>query len=561
MTRTPSPNRAYILPFVLRALTVLAFGAFLTGCPDNGRQQTRTEVDNNFGSTPVGCTTAPCPAAAPVGRFVDDAGTPSTTSATVKTTLEVSNRVTTQALPTGFTDASDDRDNFKVEVVDATVTGNSIAATMVEVEALKRNRTAFSPRRKINVELQRVGTSQVFRSKYLRLVVDDADQATNTAQTLLTDWDASDESSEILGQIIKMTYTPASGSPVTSEATVGSATRSFVKMAIHILRVTPGTGAGVVTVAQATTRMKKWYRRVFAQISMTPQLLSVDVIDPPANVVSIANASGAAATGGARSRISFRIRRTPASGTAVTHTIGPHTPTAGHTPIQTADALAALIRTGATALTVRTVENSKVATTQPSGSADIIITGPAGERITIEALVQTDATQTVTVGRVNTNALDGYDGTNGHWIVGTLMQRATLHSCDTGADRIDVVVAGTINAQARGQSLVRGPVLPYFPQLGVDAVKSSTFVNANTMDGTDADCYNAAHETGHVLMNANHFSDPTELMMGSGTDMTNIVGGSKRFSENAQSLDYPSMSVVPETRIRSEGAGLLAPFV
>ena len=66
--------------------------------------------------------------------------------------------------PGRLTDASDDRDNFKVEVLDATATGNTIPANKVEVEALKRDHSAFSPRRKINVELQRVGTSQLFRS-------------------------------------------------------------------------------------------------------------------------------------------------------------------------------------------------------------------------------------------------------------------------------------------------------------------------------------------------------------------------------------------------------------
>lgn len=565
MRQTPSPARAYILPAVLRALAVLAFGVFLSGCNGNSRQETRRDVDNNFGNQPVGCTTQPCPAAVPLVRFVDDGGTPTTSSATVKTTLEVSNRVTTQALPSGFTDASDDRDNFKVEVLDATVTGNTIAAGSVEVEALKRDHSQFSPRRKINVELQRVGTTQLFRSKYLRLVVDDQDQAANPAQTLLTDWDPSDENVDILGQNVKVTYTASSG-PVTSETTVGGATRSFVRVAVHVLRTTPG-GAGVVTTAQATTRIKKWFRRVLAQISMTPQLTQVREVDPLENLISISNDHGRNATGGATSRISFTIRSRRSGAADLTQAIGPYSVVAGHTPMQTADAIAALIRAAPT-FSVRTVQNPP--TLEPTitqGSADIIITDPAGGRVSIEALSATDGTQTVTVGVVNTTTFGSWAKPSGtppvtplNWVVGSIQQRTLLQAYDTGSDRVDIFVIGTLDTPNRGQAMMPGTIYAAGRQ-ALAAVTRSGFVNANTMDGTDNDCYNTIHETGHVLLDAIHANDATQLMMGSGTSMTHVVGGSKRFSATGVTFDNPASSIVQETRIRTQGAAALTPFV
>ena len=207
-------------------------------------------------------------------------------------------------------------------------------------------------------------------------MVDDQDQAANTAQTLLTDFDPGDENVDILGQIVKVTYTAASG-PVSSETTVGSATRSFVKVAVHVVRSAAG-GAGVVTTAQATTRVKKWLRRLYAQVSMTPQLLQVREVDPLENLVSISNDHGRSATGGASSHVSFTIRSRRTGAADLTQAVGPYAVVAGHTPMQTADGLAALIRAAPT-FTVRTVQNPP--TLEPTitqGSADLIITDSAG---------------------------------------------------------------------------------------------------------------------------------------------------------------------------------------
>jgi hypothetical protein len=522
-----------------------------------------TSGGGGSGTCPAGGTTAPCAATAALVRLVDDGGNPSTASAAVKTIVEVSNRVTTQDLPAGFNDASTDRDNFKVEVFDMAETGATIPAGRVLIEMFKPGPppAAFSPRRTLNVELQKVpGRDHFYRSRYLRLVVDDADQAAKPTQTVLADWDPSDPNVEILGQILRVTYTSSTGN-VVSEVTVGGPTRSYIRTAIHILRTTPG-GAPVVTTADARKRMQKWFRRVFAQISMTPQVLQVREIDPLENLVSISNDTGANATGGAGSRIAFRIRAVRAGAPDKVLDVGPYTPPAGATPIATAQALESQIRTAGT-FTVRTVQNPP--TLEPAitqGSADIILTDPDGGRVRIENLVQTDASQTVSVGRVNTASFGSWAlGTPArlNWVVGSIQQRTVLQAYDTGSDRIDIVVVGTLDSPNRGQAMMPGSIYAAGRQ-ALPAITRSAFVNGNTMDGTDNDCYNTAHECGHTLLDAIHAQDNTQLMMGQGTSMTNIVSGSKRFSDQAVAFDNPAQNIVQETRIRTQGAPVLGPF-
>lgn len=528
-------------------------------------EHARKDAAASFGAHPVGTTVAPCAPIAPVVRFVNDGGHPATTTATVRTTLEVSNRVTTRSLPTRFSGRSSDRDNFKVEVLDATVTGRSIPGASVEVEALKPDGTAFSPRRMINVPLRRVGRSNLFRSKYLRLVVDERDNAVNRAQTLLTDWDPADESIDILGQIVQVTYTSAAG-PITSRATVGSATRSFMRVAVHVMRQAPG-GAPVVTVAQATTRIKKWFRRVLAQISVTPDLVSVTERDPLENLISISNDHGRSAAGGAASRVQFTIRSTRPGAPDVVQVIGPYTPVTRHTPMQTANAIAALIRAQPN-FNVTTVQNPP--TLEPTitqGSADLIIVDPAGGRVRIEGLVATDTTQTVEVGVVNVGLFGswardppGRAPAPFNWVVGSIQQRVLLNAYDTGSDRVDIFVIGTLDTPNRGQAMLPGSFYAAGKQ-AIPQVTRSAFVNANTMDGTDADCYNTIHEVSHVALDVIHVvRNRTQLLMGSGTSMTNVVRGSKRFSESAVRFDDPPRSFVQETRLRAAGAPLLRPF-
>src|SRR6185503_574455 len=115
--------------------------------------------------------------------FVDDGGNPLTPYAKRLETLQVSYFVTSNQLPAGWLQASTDRRNFKIEVVDTGAKGDTIKA---EVEAKKPVLDAkgkpkmdaageiefesFNPPRKMDVELKKVPKApHLFRSRYLRL--------------------------------------------------------------------------------------------------------------------------------------------------------------------------------------------------------------------------------------------------------------------------------------------------------------------------------------------------------------------------------------------------------
>ncbi|MEP7125546.1 MAG: hypothetical protein ABJE95_31730, partial [Byssovorax sp.] len=477
---------------------------------------------SRFGKSRVGGTAKPCPGATPVIHLVDDGGVPATNSATVKSTLEVSNRVTTVDLPPGFPDASIDRDNFKIEVIDSTVVGNVIAAASVELEAMTHKKASFSPKRKIQVELRRVGTTHVFRSKYIRLVVDDADHAAAgiaADQLLLTDWDRAKPTEEILAQVIRATYSSAKCGKVKWEATVGNAHRMHIRVALHILRATVG-GAGVVPLVATQHRVQKWMRRNYAQLSLAPKIMLTRDIDPVENLISISDDTGTNATGA--SSISFTLR-TGAGKHRRVYAIGPHVPLAGDTPMVTANHLAALIRAH-TPLVARTVQNNYflVPAAAPGGAAtaggaaDLIITGPGGAHVTISALAATDATQTVTVAQVNPTNLRGFGGYT-YWVAGSIAQRCLLQNYDTGRDRIDIVVAinlvnGAGVVDALGQAMIEGSYLPAGMRSS-PKVTHSVYIARECMNATDGDCFALAHECGHVLLDAIHTpGDSTQIM-------------------------------------------------
>jgi hypothetical protein len=510
----------------------------------------------NFSAAPVGSTKKACPAATPVIHIVDDGGVPATNSATVKSNVEVSNRVTTDALPPGFLDPSDDRDNFKVEVIDSTVTGNVIPADKVLLEALHKDKTPFKPPRQINVELRRVGTTNVFRSKYIRAVVDDKDQGAVPAdQTILTDWDEKRPTEEILEQYVRATYSSAKCGKVKWEARVGNANRMFVRIVVHIVRLAPG-GAGVVTIDDAKKRVRKWFRRLYAQISLGTWLVNVHEVDPVENLVSISNDTGANAVGG--SPITFTIH-SGAGKTAKSQTIT-HTPAANDTPMVTANHLAAEIRKKHL-FRVRTVQNPPtLEAAMIQGSADLVITDPSGARVTIDGLVAADPQQTVTVGRVNTAAFDGWFlGGHRNWVAGSIMQRTLLQAYDTGKDRVEYFVIGAhTGAGDRGQAMMPGTVYAAGKQ-AIDQVTMSAFLAQITMDGTDNNPFSCPHECGHTLLDAIH-STETHQMMRTGTTANNAVGATKRIFETAVPFDFPAMNIVQEPRMRTKGAGVLKPM-
>jgi hypothetical protein len=487
---------------------------------------------------------------------------------------------------------------FKVEVVDPAAGGS----VHVILEALKPVYQADGTvdhhelfagaehdARKLEVDCDKVSSGVAYRSKYLRLVVDEADKngtvgpvppgtfppgagSPKPDQTLLvTDMvDQGEPNVEILDQKVRASYvvTRCPGSPkctVTTEAPIGD-DRQRLRMFLHVMRRTPG-GAPVVALADAKRRALKWFRREMAQSSIGPKVLGALERDPLENLVSVsdpgsgpptpgANAGGSNASGvdasGNPSQLGFRIN---APGTTP-QTIGPITPSAGDSPTTTATALAGLVQApffASPAPNPRRFNDTQ-------GSADILIRNAAGLLVTIDNLVSTDTAQTLTVGSVNPLPApqQSWDGQN--FLVGTLHQRVMCRNYDTGTDRVDVFVVDSTSDGNRGEAMMSGHAVNTDPTThGADVIKFSLFAIQSCMNSSNDDPQVLAHEIGHVTGELGHaLSVPTELMSAA-VSGNNAPGASKRLTDRTVQYNITAGSFEINKRLRTEGrsAGIL----
>lgn len=465
--------------------------------------------------------------------------------------------------------AHQDEDTFKIEAKDLRTGGNDL---QVNLEALRPTYDALGAvtgvirfvapelaRRSLNVTVTKQGNTRLFRSCYLRLVVDDADKAAALTQTLLvTDMtDEGDPQVEILDQRVRATYILSSchANPpceVTAELPIGT-DRRRLRVAVHVLRPAVG-GAPVVTLANADRRVNTWFRRVYAQAGMAPRLVQpARAVHPVENLVSISNDSGLNAAGDGQLGFSVRVG-------ATWHQVGPIAPAVRQSPLATATALAALVAAPYSA----SVSQNPARFPDPvgQGSADIVIAHDTGALVRIGHLVSGDSRQTVTVGRANPANLLAWDGNN--WLVGSIEQRALLKNYDTGHDRVDIFVVTQITSGDRGQTMMSGHKVD-INRRAIDPVKWSVFVNAPSMDGTDNDFVNLAHEIGHATLELIHAvgaGSGTQLMKGLGTTFNNAVGASKRIRDGITSFDWPAdpppnLHFQQISRLRAEAAPLL----
>ena len=496
--------------------------------------------------------------------------------------LHISNHQTTRGgledaavLPAGFGFnqlGHDDPDTFKIEVVDP----QASSPVNVRLEALRqvllptfdfghdvfpageRGRRSVDP-----LECAIVSSGVAFRSRYMRLVTDETDVAALPNQTLLvTDMtDQGDPSIEILEQAVRATYVlqncPVQLCKVSTTVEVGNTTgprkpRTAIKMALHIIRLSPG-GAAPVTIAQADRRITRWVRRTYAQAGMAPRLVqTTEIVDPQNNLVAIGEPHGATATGGGQ--MGFRITSTGNP----TQVIGPIATVARATPEAMANLLQALVA----APYVATVSRNPAGFGDPvaNRSADIVITVPGGVVI-IDQEISTDARQPLTIGRPNIASLAGFSN---DFLIGSSEQRALLKTYDTGEDRVDVFIVQNFApaASARGQAMMHGTSIdPARP--AVEAVRFSVFVNGRSMNASDDDFVNLSHEMGHVLEDLIHATGTRsahQLMMGQGTDFLVSEPASKRIKERPQLYDSPAGFHRQIDRIHAQARGLLEGF-
>lgn len=502
----------------------------------------------------------------------------------------------------GFQPAGDaDIATFKVEIVDPAA-GGTVQATLEALQPVYKpdgvtvdhwklfdGPTEYDAR-KLDVQCAKVSSGVAYRSKYLRLVVDEADNdgtvgpvaangfppgpgSPKPDQTLLvTDMvDQGEPDVEILDQRVRATYllTKCPGSPqcrVTAEVPIGDG-RQRLRLFVHVMRRAPG-GAPVVSTDDAKRRVLKWFRRVLAQSSVGPKLLGVEERDPVENMVAIsdagsgnpapgANAGGSSASGidvlGNPSRVGFRMN----SAGEPSQTIVPITPAdpatgVGFTPLQTANALAGAVSdpyVAAAAANPRRFNDTQ-------GSADIVITRSDGKFVTIDQIVSTDTAQTLTVASVNPLPApqQSWDGFN--FLVGTLHQRIMCRNYDTGDDRVDVFVVDSTSDGNRGEAMMLGSSVNADPTTnGVGAIKYSVFAIQSCMNSSDNDPLVLSHEVGHVTGELGHaLNVPTELMSADVTG-NNDVGASKRLTDRGVQYNITAGTFHINQRLRTEGGG------
>lgn len=479
--------------------------------------------------------------------------------------LNVSNFVTNKAgsdgkaaFPSAFgfnSGAHADVDAFKVEVVDPGASGTVTAS----LEALKPVKQADgsiqfqsitgvpdAALRKIDtLNCKQVSTGHVaFRSAYMRLVVDQPDQAAAAGQTLLTGEavDAGDEALEILSQHVRASYEfsrcPASPKcKAVKEVPVGESPQR-VKVSVHIL-LDPATNTPVATIDQARTTVLKYVRQLYAQASMSVKIGNIRTVPAPTNLIAIADANGANATGGGTIQVRIQIGK-PNQATFDFDQTAQIVTNAGDAPFATATALATAINNAFAAVTppftaTATASDNPPLVGQSIGSADVLVGNPLTQSITLSVLASGDASHPVTIGRITSTSINpDFGGADSH--VGTILERTLVKNYDTGSDHIDLFVVGTLieadGTTDLGEAFIPNASSPASRQTQPLMVNSA-LIFAGTFTTKENFYTTVPHEMGHILMDKGHAVAATE-MMGAGSPVGSnerVVAGPKRISD------------------------------
>jgi hypothetical protein len=482
------------------------------------------------------------------------------------------------ALPTGFgfnNNGHADPDTFKVEVVDPKaggslnvkleglkpvytadpVSGKLVATSFVEFADAKRKIPAL--------ECQRVSatTSNVYRSRYMRLVVDeeDKDNAGVSDQCLFvsdmadgkgTGAAGDNDTVEILDQMVRATYEipRCSGSPkckVMAEVPIGGGDRQRVRVRFHAFFADLTTensphGATKAKVKENLRRRTfKWYRRVFAQADMSPKLMDISFLRPPAeNMLCLGHGNGNVSNAG--HHLKFKIT------TATRNQQVDITLVAGENP----EAVGARIASNMPAGFSAQVLKSTRPTAALHHAADVIITAANGERVTItDPDLPAAAGTTLDIPRVDLMNVRAQNAEmDGSTSFQTIDFKRILRDIPVTDDEMHCVVIGEFNRKGlRGiafppclqATAAFQPDLP-FRSVTIMATMAQTAPPADTspigvLDGGDTQPYTSPHESAHTLTDLVHTDpgtphDRTQLL-GAGTPPANSVGGTKRLCD------------------------------
>jgi hypothetical protein len=501
--------------------------------------------------------------------------------------LHISNFVTNLAgttglanLPTGYgfhADGHADPDTFKVEVWDPKGGGS----VNVKLEALKPKykkdpstgkmivdgyEEFADAKRKINALVCNVvssTTKNTFRSKYMRLVVDEEDRdnagvtdqvlwISDMADGLGTDQPNDNDTLEILDQMVRATYEVkrCTGSPkckVTAVAPVGGGNRLRVRLHFYLFRKTPGGAQSPHNVAiddvkkHLRRRTFKWYRRAFSQADVAPVLSSLNVLDPPAeNMLCLSHFTGRSAKAG--STISFRIT------TATRDDPFSVTTDAEETPVAVGFRIVNNLPVG--------YRGEYLTGTRPTSalnhSCDVIIKAANGERVTLldvqitgprEGLLMrvSDPGMTIAVPRVDLmNVISDDAAFDGSTAFQTIDFKRILREVPVTDDAMHCIVVGEFSTKGlrgiafppcMGAKAEFRPELP-FRSATIMAYRSSS---GGVLDNGDTLPFTSPHESAHTLCDLVHTAQGSNhernQLLGSGTSVNNSVTATKRLCD------------------------------
>jgi hypothetical protein len=515
-----------------------------------------------------------------------------------------------QAWPTtfGFNQHADaDPDVFKIEVVDPNAGSNTVEVRLkamrpvyeadgtIRVVAGVRQYQDFTTElamRQIRLQCQTVNNARQvrFRSRYMRLVVDDQDfnaiSANNQALLVADTADGSNgdaDKVEILDQVVVASYelvhcpAPAGQAKCRAEATrpVGN-DRLRIPVACHVMRPTAlaaggaaGTGVGGVTEQHVRQRVGRWLRRTYAQAEMAPKWVAPNVVfyDPPAeNMLAIGQHLGTPAMGGAD--LEFDLATPPPVGgpaPAAPAPAGPAAPApaapapphvrvtlaADMTPEQVATAVVAAMPAGYSA----TPHRNCMAFSGVNHSYDVMITKDDGTEVMIDNLNNPDWTLDVRVARVAINSVDSVRPADA-LLLNTPEFRRVIRQCTVADNRIDIIVVGGFST-----ANLLGRAFPPAAPLDADHTAHAperwgVMVRADTMNGGDDFPFVLSHEMCHVLYDSFHTKDTsnpgfrTELMYAF-ADNNNSLAACKRMCDTPVHIIYNSWDPAHPDRFAS----------
>jgi len=517
-------------------------------------------------------------------RFVHGSPTLPYRDDTETTTLHVSNFVTNLGgktglanLPTGFgfnDDGHQDPDTFKVEVWDPAAGGS----VNVKLEALKPvytadpatgklTATSFTPfvgdGRVIDPLLCNVvsaATSNTYRSKYMRLVVDESDRdepsvpgqvlfVSDLADGLGTGAAADNDTVEILDQMVRATYevercTSAPKCKVSKVVDIGGSERKRIN--IHFFAVRSAAGVDTMPTGVSADDIKnhlrrrtfKWYRRVFAQADMAPLLATLEIIDPPeSNMICISHLTGL-----------------PVAAAGVTLDISLHTDTrdiavptitfaGGETPVQAGNLIVAGLPAGFSGQSLLCT----LASGSPNAAADVLITADNGERVTLfpVPVLSPNAGISIDIPRVNLNSVDDDDAAADFTLGGPSPDmKRLLRMMPTSDDGMFCIVIGIFKSRTlRGQAFRKfhAAAAPFQPPLPIRSATIMAYqatsggVLVGVLDNGNTFPFTSPHESAHVMCDLSHTitgaSHSRTELLGAGTPRDNSVGGTKRLSD------------------------------